>query len=55
MATLLQFLGVPEAEIAKDYALTRIGLEPLRQVLMGQFGALAAQNPGLANNISSSK
>jgi hypothetical protein len=38
-------LGVPDEEIAKDYALTRVGLEPLRPILLSQFGDIIKVNP----------
>jgi hypothetical protein len=33
----LQFLGVPDEAIAQDYALTRLGLEPMRQMLIVSY------------------
>ncbi|CAG8599162.1 11724_t:CDS:10 [Acaulospora colombiana] len=50
-----KLLGVPDTLIAHDYALTRIGLEPLREALETQFKDLKAANQAAALTLGSSK
>ncbi|PVG02935.1 hypothetical protein CPB86DRAFT_811073 [Serendipita vermifera] len=54
-ALLLSLLGVPDMLIAHDYALTRIGLEPLREALATQFKDLSAVNQVAARTLGSSR
>jgi hypothetical protein len=45
---------VPDEDIARDYALTRAGLEPARPALLEQFKDLIASHPDVANGLASS-
>ncbi|CAG8599177.1 11725_t:CDS:2 [Acaulospora colombiana] len=47
--------GVPDSVIAHDYALTRIGLEPMRSILENQFKDLKAVNQEAAATFGSSR
>ncbi|KAG8840540.1 hypothetical protein FS842_003826 [Serendipita sp. 407] len=53
-ALLLSLLGVSDEVIAKDYSLTRIGLEPLREELLENFKGLMATHPQVAIGLASS-
>ncbi|KAG9019978.1 hypothetical protein FS837_008716 [Tulasnella sp. UAMH 9824] len=37
---ILDLVGVPDEEIVRDYALTRVGIEPMREMMAGRFSAL---------------
>ncbi|KAG8933223.1 hypothetical protein FRC01_010374 [Tulasnella sp. 417] len=37
---ILDLIGVPDEEIVKDYALTRVGCEPMREMMTGRFSSL---------------
>ncbi|KAG8915167.1 hypothetical protein FRC00_007064 [Tulasnella sp. 408] len=34
---ILDLVGVPDEEIVKDYALTRVGIEPVREMMAERF------------------
>jgi hypothetical protein len=54
LTRLVQLLGVPDEDIARDYALTRLGLEPSRLALLEEFKDLVASHAHVANGLASS-
>ena len=48
-------LGVSDEDIARDYSLTRIGLEPIREILNEQFKDFMAAYPKAALALASSE
>ncbi|KAG8835035.1 hypothetical protein FRC17_005657 [Serendipita sp. 399] len=53
-ALLLSLLGVADEVIARDYSLTRIGLEPFRGELLEKFKELMTSYPQVATGLASS-
>ncbi|CCA67524.1 hypothetical protein PIIN_01353 [Serendipita indica DSM 11827] len=53
-ALMLSLLGVSDEDIARDYSLTRIGLEPIRGILVEQFKGFMTAHPKAAASLASS-
>ncbi|KIM31931.1 hypothetical protein M408DRAFT_64159, partial [Serendipita vermifera MAFF 305830] len=54
-ALVLELLGVSDEAIAQDYAMTRLGLEPIRELLREQSKALIESYPELALALAACK
>jgi len=53
-ALVLELVGVSDEAIAQDYALTRVGLEPVREVLAAQFKDMLTAHPEVATAMAAS-